>query len=122
RAIGPGATIEEITLAGVRGRGGAGFPAGTKWRSVATAAGSTKYAVANGAEGEPGTFKDRALMRTNPYAVIEGLLISAFCVGAREAYLALKVSFATELEALRRALVEAEAAGWLGDVTVTIAT
>lgn len=122
RAIGPGATIEEITLAGVRGRGGAGFPAGLKWRSVATAAGSTKYAVANGAEGEPGTFKDRALMRTNPYAVIEGLLISAFCVGAREVYLALKSSFVKELEALRRALVEVEAAGWLGDVTVTVAT
>jgi NADH:ubiquinone oxidoreductase subunit F (NADH-binding) len=114
--------MEEITLAGVRGRGGAGFPAGTKWRSVASAAGSTKYAVANGAEGEPGTFKDRALMRANPYAVIEGLLISASCVGASEVYLALKATFEPELESLRRALVEVEAAGWLGDVTVTIAT
>lgn len=122
RAIGPGATIDEVTLAGVRGRGGAGFPAGVKWRSVATAAGSTKYAVANGAEGEPGTFKDRALMRANPYAVIEGLLISAFCVGATEAYLALKASFETELAALSRALVEVEAAGWLGDVTIVLAT
>lgn len=122
KATGPGATIEEITLAGVRGRGGAGFPAGTKWASVAAAGGSTKYAVANGAEGEPGTFKDRALMRSNPYAVLEGLLISAFCVGAREAYLALKASFEPELAALGRALVEIEDAGWLEDLTVVLAT
>jgi NADH:ubiquinone oxidoreductase subunit F (NADH-binding) len=122
RAIGPGATIDEIGLAGIRGRGGAGFPAATKWRSVATAAGHTRHVVANGAEGEPGTFKDRALMRANPYAVVEGLLISAVTIGATDAYLALKASFATELDALRRALVEVEAAGWLGAVTVTLAT
>ena len=122
RAIGPEATITEITAAGVRGRGGAGFPAGTKWRSVASTPARRRYAVANGAEGEPGTFKDRALMRSNPYAVIEGLLIAAVTVGADEAFLAVKASFETELVALRRALAEVEQAGWLGEITVTVAT
>ena len=61
------------TAAGLRGRGGAGFPTGTKWRSVAEGVGRHRYAVCNAAEGEPGTFKDRALLRANPYAVIEGL-------------------------------------------------
>ena len=121
RAIGAEATIADITAAGVRGRGGAGFPAGTKWRSVASAGGARHYAVANGAEGEPGTFKDRALLRANPYAVLEGLLISAEAVGAAEAYLAIKASFDQELAAVYRALTEIEAAGWLGELTVTVA-
>ena len=83
RHVGPTETIAEITAAGLRGRGGAGFPTGTKWRSVAEGVGRHRYAVCNAAEGEPGTFKDRALLRANPYAVIEGLLIAAEAVGAR---------------------------------------
>ena len=122
RAIGPQATIHDVTASGIRGRGGAGFPVGVKWRSVATAGGPRRYAVANGAEGEPGTFKDRPLLRANPYAVIEGLLISAFAVGASDAYLAVKASFTAEIEALRRALIEVEEADWLGDITITLAT
>lgn len=122
RAIGPEATIADIIAAGVRGRGGAGFPAGPKWQSVATAGGARRYAVANGAEGEPGTFKDRALLRANPYAVLEGLLISAEAVGAAETYLAMKASFGQELEVVQRALAEVEAAGWLADLTVTVVT
>ena len=94
RALGPEATIEEITACGLRGRGGAGFPTGAKWASVRAAGGGTHYAVANGAEGEPATFKDRTLMRADPYRVIEGLAIAAFCVGAPAAYLGVKRSFA----------------------------
>src|SRR5689334_7985658 len=82
RQLGPDATIEEIEASGLRGRGGAGFPTGTKWRSVAGASGGRRYAVANGAEGEPATFKDRTLMRRDPYRVVEGLAIAAFAVGA----------------------------------------
>jgi len=122
RVIGPEATIAAVLAAGIRGRGGAGFPTGTKWRSVRDAVGNTKYAVANGAEGEPGTFTDRALLRSNPYAPIEGLLIAAEAVGAHEAYFALKASFEPEVAAVHRALTEVEEAGWLGGVTVTIAT
>ncbi len=80
--IGPEATIAEIEAAGLRGRGGAGFPTAVKWRAVTGAGGGTRYAVCNGAEGEPGTFKDRALIRANPYAVLEGLVIAAVTVGA----------------------------------------
>ena len=122
RHVGPAETIAEITAAGLRGRGGAGFPTGTKWRSVAEGVGRRRYAVCNAAEGEPGTFKDRALLRANPYAVIEGLLIAAEAVGAREAYLAMKASFVAEQASVRRAIGEIEAAGWLRDVTITIVT
>ena len=99
RAIGADSTIAEITAAGVRGRGGAGFPAGVKWRSVAHGGGPDDSLSANGAEGEPGTFKDRALLRSQPVRwCIEGLLISATAAGASETYLVDQGSFATELE------------------------
>ena len=75
-----------MIASGLRGRGGAGFPTGVKWRSVQRGGGGTHYAVANGAEGEPATFKDRILMRRDPYRVIEGLAIAAFAVGATQAY------------------------------------
>src|SRR5690242_12122343 len=73
-----------LDRAGLRGRGGAGFPSGRKWRSVASGGSSLgdRYVVANGAEGEPGTFKDRPLLRANPYQVLEGLSIAATAVGA----------------------------------------
>jgi NADH-quinone oxidoreductase subunit F len=69
---GPEEIIEEIKRSGLRGRGGAGFPTGAKWEAVRNAEPGAKYMVCNGAEGEPGTFKDRLLMRRNPYQVIEG--------------------------------------------------
>src|SRR5581483_7560151 len=68
--LGPDATTLEITRAGLRGRGGAGFPTGRKWAGVRAEPGSRRFVVANGAEGEPGTFKDRALMRTNPFSIV----------------------------------------------------
>ena len=83
RTLGRDGTIAELTRSGLRGRGGAGFPTGTKWRTVQQAAGRHKYAVVNGAEGEPGTFKDRAILRANPYQVVEGLAIAAFALDAR---------------------------------------
>ena len=100
RSLGPAAVVEELTASGLRGRGGAGFPAGVKWGSVRTAGGGRHYAVANGAEGEPATFKDRTLMRRDPYRVIEGLAIAAFTVGAEEAFCATKRKYAREVSAL----------------------
>ncbi|MFP3899422.1 MAG: NADH-ubiquinone oxidoreductase-F iron-sulfur binding region domain-containing protein [Acidimicrobiia bacterium] len=120
--IGPEATTAELTGAGLRGRGGAGFPTGIKWRSVRGGGGRHHYAVCNAAEGEPGTFKDRALLRVNPYQVVEGLLIAAHTVGAIEGLIALKASFEPEVAAVRAALAEIEEAGWLGDVTVKVVT
>jgi NADH:ubiquinone oxidoreductase subunit F (NADH-binding) len=119
-ALGQDATIDEITASGLRGRGGAGFPTGSKWASVRGAAGGRHYAVANGAEGEPATFKDRVLMRTDPYRVVEGLAIAAFCVDATVAYIGVKRSFVAEAANLSRAAVELSEAGLLGDLTVSI--
>ena len=77
RTIGAAATIDQITASGLRGRGGAGFPTGRKWAGIAAREGGAAYVVCNGAEGEPGTFKDRALIRANPYQLVEGLVIAA---------------------------------------------
>ncbi|MFP4552910.1 MAG: NADH-ubiquinone oxidoreductase-F iron-sulfur binding region domain-containing protein [Actinomycetota bacterium] len=114
--------IEELTRAGLRGRGGAGFPTGTKWRSILTGGGQHRYVVCNAAEGEPGTFKDRALIRANPYQVIEGLIVAARTVGAIEAFIAVKESFRTEVERLTEAVRDCEEAGWLDGLPVTIVT
>jgi NADH:ubiquinone oxidoreductase subunit F (NADH-binding) len=118
--IGPRATIEAMTASGLRGRGGAGFPTGRKWASIADQAGSRHYLVCNGAEGEPGTFKDRALLRANPYQVVEGVIIAAFAVGAAEVFICLKASFERELEAVTRAVQEFQGAGICTDCTVNI--
>ena len=120
--LGSVATIVEVSAAGLRGRGGAGFPAGRKWDSILNGGGRHHYAVCNAAEGEPGTFKDRAVMRHNPYAVIEGLLVAAHSVGALEAYIALKASFEPELARVGAAVEEMAAAGWLEGLNVTVVT
>jgi NADH-quinone oxidoreductase subunit F len=118
RDLGPGGTIQEVGLSGLRGRGGAGFPTGTKWRSIgqARADAGDHYVVVNAAEGEPGTFKDRALMRANPYQLLEGAAIAAVTVGALRVYVGLKRTFTEEIDRLERALTEMEAEGLTGDV------
>jgi len=115
-------SIEIVTASGLRGRGGAGFPTGTKWATVATnmspAAAST--VVVNAAEGEPGSFKDRALLRANPYATLEGALIAAHAVGANEVIVALKASFRVEAERVASAIGELRHEGWHHDVSMSI--
>ena len=118
--LGPAATIAAVTDAGLRGRGGGGFPTGRKWAGIAGQAGTRRYVVGNGAEGEPGTFKDRALLRANPYQVVEGLIIAAFAVGADETFICLKRSFERELAAVTRAVQEFQRAGICTDCTVNI--
>jgi len=120
QAIGPAATIEVVTASGLRGRGGGGFPTGRKWAGIAADTASTRYLVVNGAEGEPGTFKDRALLRANPYQLVEGLIVAAFAVGAREAYVCLKASFEREIQAVTRAVEEFQAAGICTDCVVNV--
>ena len=119
RELGRERTIEEVTRSGLRGRGGAGFPTGRKWAGVVAQGGTHRYVVANGAEGEPATFKDRALMRANPYQLVEGLAIAAFAVGAHEAFIGVKDRFTAEIEVLTRAVSEMEDEG-LAEVPVTI--
>ncbi len=118
--MGPAATIETITRAGLRGRGGGGFPTGRKWAGIAGQTGSRRYVVCNGAEGEPGTFKDRALLRANAYQFVEGVIIAAFAVGADEAFICLKASFERELAAVTRAVQEMQSAGICTECTVNI--
>lgn len=117
--IGPRAVIDAVTASGLRGRGGAGFPTGRKWAGVAGERGFQRYLVCNGAEGEPATFKDRALMRNNPYQLIEGVLIAAFAIDAVAAYVCVKESFERELEALTRAAQEMQDAGLCRDCPIT---
>jgi len=120
RATRPEAIIDIIHRSGLRGRGGAGFPTGTKWRSIQRHPCPTRYAVCNAAEGEPGTFKDRFLLRLNPYAMLEGLLIAAHVVGAERTFVAIKKSFIREVARLRGAVDEMDRAGALGGITVEI--
>jgi NADH:ubiquinone oxidoreductase subunit F (NADH-binding) len=118
--FGPDGTIDEIVAAGLRGRGGGGFPTGEKWRSIRASGGGRHFVVANGAEGEPATFKDRTLMRVDPFRVVEGAAIAALAVGAEEIYLATKASFRTEATNLRDAVGELERHGLLDGLTVRV--
>jgi len=120
--LGPAGVLDEVELSGLRGRGGAGFPTGVKWRSIAAGgeAEGERFVVANGAEGEPGTFKDRFLLRHNPYQLVEGLLIAARAVGARRAFIALKRSFAAEADRVTRAVAEIDEAGWAPEVSIEL--
>jgi NADH-quinone oxidoreductase subunit F len=120
RRLGAAATIDELAASGLRGRGGGGFPTGRKWAGIASQTGTRRYVVCNAAEGEPGTFKDRALMRANPYQLVEGVIIAAFAVGADEAFICLKRSFEREIEGVTRAVQDLQTAGFCGDCTVTI--
>src|SRR3954451_20068515 len=118
--LGPDDIIDEITRSGLRGRGGGGFATGRKWAGVRAQPGTHHYVVANGAEGEPGTFKDRTLLRTNPFQVVEGLMIAAYAVGAAEAFVCVKASFTDEIAAVTAAVAEMQEAGIGRDLTVTV--
>ena len=120
RRLGPEQTAKEVSLSRLRGRGGGGFSTGTKWASVREAPGSRRYAVCNAAEGEPATFKDRALIRANPWQGVEGLAIAAFAVGAEEAFIATKARFERERVALVDAVAEMERAGLLDGLSVAV--
>ena len=128
--LGPTGTVATIAASGLRGRGGAGFPAGAKWRAVASAGDPVRYVVANGYEADPAQSTNRHLMETRPFAVVEGAAIAALAIGAREAIIAVRAEYADAVRALESAAFAAEEAGFLGtdvlgsgrDVAVTIRT
>ena len=104
RRIGPGQVIGDVVQSGLRGRGGAGFPAGIKWRTVAEAGGDRKYVVCNADEGDSGTFADRMLMEGDPFALIEGMAITGFAVGDAQGYIYLRSEYPDAIRKLREAI------------------
>jgi NADH-quinone oxidoreductase subunit F len=111
---GPEAVIDELETSGLRGRGGAAFPIGVKWRGVAEAPGPLKYVIANGDESEPGTFKDRLLMEGDPFAIVEAMTIYGFATGASQGYIYVRGEYPTAERRLENAIEQAERAGLIG--------
>jgi NADH-quinone oxidoreductase subunit F len=109
------AIITTMEISGLRGRGGAGFPTGQKWRMVRQQPVETKYVICNGDEGDPGAFMDRMILESFPYRVIEGLAIAAVAVGAHEAIFYVRHEYPQALRRVKAALAECERRGWLGD-------
>ena len=120
RESGPEWVVDEVRRSGLRGRGGAGFPTGMKWRSVREDPNATTYVVCNAAEGEPGAFKDRWLLRHDPYAVLEGLAIAAIAVGASGAWIGMKAGAEREVARVQGAMQDMAAADLLGPVPVEL--
>lgn len=109
RRMTPDQVIEEVTASGLRGRGGAGFPAGIKWRTVAGAAGPRKYLVVNADEGDSGTFADRMVMEGDPFQLVEGMAIAAYAVGAQRAYIYIRSEYPHAIAKMRAAIAAAAA-------------
>ena len=112
--IGPQAVIDAVKASGLRGRGGAGFPAGIKWQTVADTEGEQKYITCNADEGDSGTFSDRILMEGDPLGLIESLMIAGYAVGASKGYIYLRSEYPLTHRILTRAIELARGAGWLG--------
>ncbi|MFP5344523.1 MAG: NADH-quinone oxidoreductase subunit F, partial [Gammaproteobacteria bacterium] len=110
----PDEIIAEVKKSALRGRGGAGFPTGLKWSFMARNAPGQKYLVCNSDEGEPGTFKDRDILRYNPHALIEGMAIAGYTIGASIGYNYMRGEFWEPYERFEQALHEARAAGLIG--------
>ncbi len=111
----PQDVISIVSDAGLRGRGGAGFPTGKKWQFTREAPGEPRYLVMNGGEDEPGSKKDRVLLETLPHLVIEGVVLAAYAIGANKAYLYINARYDIAIKGMTDALAEAKSAGYWGD-------
>ncbi len=111
----PQEVIDEVLAAGLRGRGGAGFPSGRKWSFAAANTADQKYVVCNGDEGDPGAFMDRSILEGNPYAVIEGMMIAGYAIGATEGYFYVRAEYPIAVKRLRNAIEQMNEAGVLGE-------
>ena len=110
----PGAVIEMIDRSGLRGRGGGGYETGRKWRNAAAAAGAERFVICNGDEGDPGAYMDRSVLEGDPHAVLEGMLIAAYAIGARRGYVYIRAEYELAVKRMRKAIEEARRAGLLG--------
>jgi NADH-quinone oxidoreductase subunit F len=120
RRLAPQALIDRIRSSGLRGRGGAAFPAGDKWQAVAEQAAAAKHVIANADESEPGTFKDRVLMERDPFGLVEALAICGHAVGAQRGWIYVRGEYPLAYERLGQAVAATHAAGLLGDFTVEV--
>jgi len=107
--------IEEVKKSGLRGRGGAGFPTGRKWEFCRSAPGEKKYIICNADEGDPGAFMDRSILEADPHAVIEGLTIAGYAIGANEGYIYVRAEYPLAVKRIRTALEQARQRGFLGE-------
>ena len=114
RSMTPGQVVTEVAGSGLRGRGGSGFPTGVKWRAAASAAGGRKYVVANGYGADPAVQTDRTLLEAAPYAVLEGMALAAYAIGAHEGFIAVRADAAETIRRLEAAIAAAEEAGFIG--------
>ncbi len=111
----PQEVIDEILASGLRGRGGGGFPSGRKWQFAKNSVSDQKYVVCNGDEGDPGAFMDRSILEGNPYAVIEGMMIAGYAIGASEGYFYVRAEYPIAVNRLRNAIRQMNEAGILGE-------
>jgi NADH-quinone oxidoreductase subunit F len=111
----PQQVVDEVTRSGLRGRGGAGFPTGVKWEFMARQPGDEKYVICNADEGDPGAFMDRGVLEGDTHAVIEGMIIGAYAMGAREGYVYCRAEYPMAIKHLHIAIEQAEALGLLGN-------
>lgn len=111
----PSEVIEEVTKSGLRGRGGAGYPTGLKWSTVAKANGARKFVVCNADEGDPGAYMDRTVLESDPHRVIEGMIIAAYAVGAQQGYIYVRAEYPLAIKRLRTAIRQAERLNLVGN-------
>jgi len=107
--------VKEVLDSGLRGRGGAGFPTGRKWQFCKGAQGDVKYVICNGDEGDPGAFMDRSVLEGDPHAVVEGMLISGYAIGATQGYAYIRAEYPLAIERFEGAIEQARGRGYLGD-------
>lgn len=115
REMSPDEVIEEIKVSGLRGRGGAGFPAWFKWNAAKQSPGSEKYMVCNADEGDPGAFMDRSILEGDPHSILEGMLIGAYAIGANEGIIYVRAEYPLAISRLKNAIKQAKARGILGN-------
>jgi NADH-quinone oxidoreductase subunit F len=113
--LAPQAVVDEVTRSGLRGRGGGGFPTGRKWQICRDASGKPKYIICNGDEGDPGAYMDRTVLESDPYSVIEGMVIGGYAIGANEGYIYVRDEYPLAVERVIQAVARAEEAGLLGE-------
>ena len=111
----PGQVVDQISRSGLRGRGGAGYPTGLKWATVAKAHGSRKFVICNADEGDPGAFMDRSVLESDPHRVLEGMTIAAYAIGANEGYIYIRAEYPLAIKRLHAAIRQAERAKLLGN-------